>query len=67
MFSLLLRVPQTSELDGEELEPPQSVVVAEDDERASLVGVESDRSVDRHLEVVQELSAANRIIKTSLG
>ena len=43
------------------------MVVAEDDERASLVGVESDRSVDRHLEVVQELSAANRIIKTLLG
>ena len=64
---ILLRFPRTSELDGEELEPPQSVVVAEDDERASLVGVESDRSVDRHLEVVQELSAANRIIKTSLG
>ena len=43
------------------------MVVADEDERASLVTVESDRSVDRHLEVVQELSAANSIIKTSLG
>ena len=41
------------------------MVVGDDDERPSLVRVESDRPVDRHLQVVLELSAENRMIKTS--
>ena len=55
-----------SELDRDELDPAQAVVVADDDERASPVRVESDRSVgqlDPHLQVLQELSAENIIIK----
>ena len=40
------------------------MVIADEDERASLVTVETDGSVDqldRHLEVVQELSTENII------
>ena len=59
--------PIPSDLDGEELDPAHGVVVADDDERPSLVGVENDRSVDRHLQIVLELSAVNRIIKTRRG
>ena len=58
-YSLVL-IP--SELEGEELEPAEVLVVADEDERASLVTVESDRSVeqlDRHLEVVLERSTEN--------
>ena len=58
-YSLVL-IP--SELEGEELKPSEVLVVADEDERASLVTVESDRSVeqlDRHLEVVLELSTEN--------
>ena len=43
------------------------MVVADEDERASLVTVESDRSVeqlDRHLEVVLERSPKNIIINS---
>ena len=43
------------------------MVVADNDERPSLVRVESDRPVDRHLQVVLELSTENRIIKTRQG
>ena len=44
------------------MKPSEVLVVADEDERASLVTVESDRSVeqlDRHLEVVLELSTEN--------
>ena len=43
------------------------MVVGDDDERPSLVRVESDQPVDRHLQVVLELSAENRMIKTQRG
>ena len=43
------------------------MVVGDDDERPSLVRVESDRPVDRHPQVVLELSAENRMIKTRQG
>ena len=57
------RIP--SDLDREELQPAHGVVVGDDDERPSLVRVESDRSVDQldcHLQVVLELSTENIII-----
>ena len=40
------------------------MVVADDDERAGPVRVESDGSVDSHFQIVQELSTGNKIIKT---
>ena len=66
MHSLVL-IP--SDLDREELEPAQAVVVADEDERASLVTVERDRSVDQvdsHRQVVPELPTENIIIKIIL-
>ena len=62
-----LRTLSDLELDGEELDATQAVVVADDDERSSLVRVEGDRSVDRNLQIVLELSTENRIIKTRHG
>ena len=59
-----LRTLSDLELDGEELDATQAVVVADDDERSSLVRVEGDRSVDRNLQIVLELSTENIINKT---
>ena len=59
-----LRTLSDLELDGEELDATQAVVVADDDERSSLVRVEGDRSVDRNLQIVLELSTENIIKKT---
>ena len=58
------RTASDLDLDGEELEATHGVVVAEDDERAGPVRVESDGSVDSHLQLVLELSTGNKIIKT---
>ena len=64
IFQWSSRTPSDLDLDGEELEATHGVVVADDDEGASLVRVENDRSVDRHLEIVLELSTENRIVYT---
>ena len=61
------RTPSDSDLDGEKLEATHGVVVADEDERAGPVRVESDGSVERHLQIVLELATENRIIKTRHG